>query len=84
MLLNEYINAQRGNATALADKIGVSLSYLSQLAAIDPEKRAALSPIRAVQIEEATDRLVTRQEMRPDDWHLIWPELRAATEKEAA
>ena len=28
-----------------------------------------------VAIEQKTGRIVTRQEMRPTDWHLIWPEL---------
>jgi DNA-binding transcriptional regulator YdaS (Cro superfamily) len=28
-----------------------------------------------VAIEQRTGRIVTRQELRPADWHLIWPEL---------
>lgn len=28
-----------------------------------------------VGIEKATGGVVTRQELRPDDWFLIWPEL---------
>ena len=74
MNLKEYIEAKRGNATALSEKIGVSLSYLSQLSV----EGAQISPIRAVEIEQATDRLVTRQELRPDDWQRIWPELAIA------
>lgn len=30
-----------------------------------------------VAIEKATDGKVTRKDLRPDDWHLIWPELKA-------
>lgn len=30
---------------------------------------------RCVAIELATDGKVTRQELRPDDWENIWPEL---------
>ena len=30
---------------------------------------------RCVQIEQATDGAVTRRDLRPADWHLIWPEL---------
>jgi DNA-binding transcriptional regulator YdaS (Cro superfamily) len=37
-----------------------------------------ISPERCVAIWEATDGEVTRQELRPEDWHKIWPELRAA------
>jgi len=29
-------------------------------------------------IETATDRAVMRWDLRPDDWHLIWPELKRA------
>lgn len=29
-------------------------------------------------IERATSGLVTRKELRPDDWHLVWPELAEA------
>jgi len=32
-------------------------------------------------IERATGGAVRRQDLRPDDWHLIWPEL---AEREAA
>lgn len=28
-----------------------------------------------VAIEQRTGKIVTRQELRPNDWHLIWPEL---------
>jgi DNA-binding transcriptional regulator YdaS (Cro superfamily) len=37
-----------------------------------------ISPKRCVQIEEATGGGVTRQEMRPDDWADLWPELKTA------
>jgi len=33
------------------------------------------SPENCVVIEKATGGQVTRQDLRPDDWHLIWPEL---------
>lgn len=32
----------------------------------------------AVCIERATERLVTRKELRPDDWGRYWPELAGA------
>jgi len=41
-------------------------------------------PKRCVVIESATGRQVTRQELRPDDWHELWPELiRPQTRKRA-
>jgi DNA-binding transcriptional regulator YdaS (Cro superfamily) len=33
------------------------------------------SPELAAMLERATGGVVTRQDLRPDDWHLIWPEL---------
>lgn len=33
------------------------------------------NPILCVAIERATCGAVTRRDLRPDDWHLIWPEL---------
>jgi DNA-binding transcriptional regulator YdaS (Cro superfamily) len=33
------------------------------------------SPENCVVIERATGGLVTRKDLRPDDWERIWPEL---------
>jgi DNA-binding transcriptional regulator YdaS (Cro superfamily) len=71
MDLKTYIAAERGRATALASKLGISPSYLSQLA----NGQAPASPERCVEIWRATDGEVTRQDLRPDDWDRIWPEL---------
>lgn len=30
---------------------------------------------RCANIEAATDKAVMRWDLRPDDWHVIWPEL---------
>ena len=32
-------------------------------------------PQQCVAIEQSTEGAVTRKDLRPDDWHLIWPEL---------
>jgi len=32
-----------------------------------------------VSIERATDGAVTRKDLRPEDWHEIWPELASDT-----
>ncbi|EOU1312217.1 transcriptional regulator [Klebsiella quasipneumoniae] len=50
--------------------MGISKSYLSQMAA----GKVAVSPARCIEIEKATGRMVTRADMRPDDWQKIWPE----------
>lgn len=74
MNLSDYIKESERKRTDLAKELGVGLSYLYQM-----EKGIrAVSPLRAVAIERATDGHVTRRDLRPDDWHLIWPELAAA------
>lgn len=85
MNLAEYIKAERGNAKALSVALDVSMSYLSQMAAGSVPTNAE----RCVQIERATNGAVTRRDLRPDDWHRIWPELvtrkhPAPVEKDAA
>lgn len=75
MDLKTYTNQLPHGATAgLAHKLGVSRVYLSQIAA--RQNGRLPSPALCVRIEEESDRVVTRQELRPDDWHEIWPELR--------
>lgn len=71
MNLKSYISeGQRGTASKLAVALGVSPSYLSQMASGD----TPISPERCVAIEQATDGTVTRKDLRPD-WEKIWPEL---------
>lgn len=72
MTLNEYFSSGgRGSAKDLAEKLVISSPYLFQIAS---GLRKA-SPTRAVQIEKATNGLVTRKDLRPNDFHIIWPEL---------
>lgn len=75
MDLKNYIDAlERGEAKKLATALGVSSSFLSQMAS----GRSPISPARCVEIEQATNKAVTRRELRPDDWERIWPELSAS------
>jgi len=71
MKLTKYKTLRRGNFKKLAEELGISLSHLSQYAA-----GAMASPERCVDIERATNGLVSRQDLRPKDWHRIWPELK--------
>jgi DNA-binding transcriptional regulator YdaS (Cro superfamily) len=72
MDLKTYIESKpRGTASKLAHELGISPSYLSQLASGD----APISPRRAVEIEQKTEGEVTRRELFPEDWNAIWPEL---------
>jgi len=71
MTLTEYVRARRGRLTALARAIDMSPIYLSQVV----NKGLRINPARCVAIEVATQGAVRRPDLRPDDWHLIWPEL---------
>ena len=72
MTLKEYIlKSDRGAAAILAEKLGISPSYLSQLAS----GKAPISVERAVEIWQLTDGVVTREEMFPDSYLAKWPEL---------
>lgn len=71
MNLKTYIQAERGNATALAQALGIPASFLSQMASGD----RAITPERAARIEVLTTGQVKRWDSRPNDWHDIWPEL---------
>lgn len=72
MNLKSYLaSLERGGSARFAEALDISASYLSQLGS----GTAALSPARCVTIERVTEGLVTRKELRPDDWKTIWPEL---------
>lgn len=60
-----------------------SLSKLAKLLDVSPSIVHAWATcgrpvpiIRCVEIEELTGGQVTRKQLRPDDWHQIWPDLR--------
>lgn len=72
MNLKQYTRTARGTAKELAEKLGISTSFLSQIAA----GTAPVSAERCVAIEQATKGAVMRWDLRPDDWPTIWPELR--------
>jgi DNA-binding transcriptional regulator YdaS (Cro superfamily) len=75
MDLRTYTNEMpRGGMAALAAAVGIKPIYLSQLAARQDGREP--SPALCVAIEAKTDFKVRRWDLRPKDWHLIWPELR--------
>ena len=70
-----------GGIAELAGRIGISTVYLQQLAAKRDGRKP--SPELSLSIERATDGRVTRSDLRPDDCHLIWPDLKAVASAEA-
>lgn len=74
MNLRDYLSTRpQGSSKLLAKRLGITAVYLSQLAS--PENKRVASAALCVSIERETERHVTRRDLRPDDWHLIWPEL---------
>lgn len=74
MDLRTYIStSELGTSKTLAESLGVSKSFMSQMIS----GKAPISIERCVEIEEATSGVVTRKDLRPNDWQKIWPELRA-------
>lgn len=55
----------------LAEKAGVNEQTLYQ----SLTGRGGFKPAECVRIERATDNELRRWDLRPNDWHLNWPEL---------
>ncbi|EHD9189861.1 helix-turn-helix domain-containing protein [Salmonella enterica] len=72
MNLKNYIKqSPTGEAKRLAECLGVSKSYMSQMIS----GLSAVNPERCVVIEKETAGVVTRRDLRPLDWARIWPDL---------
>lgn len=55
---------------ALAEAMGIRQSTISEW-----KKGERPIPVaRCVQIERLTDGKVSRKSLRPNDWHLVWPD----------
>lgn len=63
----------RGGVAELAVRLGIHPVYLLQLAARQNGREP--SPQLCVDIERETAGSVSRRDIRPGDWHRIWPEL---------
>lgn len=55
----------------LAQALGINEQFLYQCLS----GRRAMNPKQAVSVELATEGRLSRRMVRPNDWHLIWPEL---------
>lgn len=66
-----YLQDRKTSQAAFAQTLGVSQGLVCQWI----KGRRPISPERCVAIECATDGAITRQDLRPDDWQQIWPEL---------
>lgn len=48
------------------------------------KRRGQVPVAHCAAIEQATAAKVTRKDLRPDDWHVIWPELPGAAARTEA
>ena len=71
MELSTYLSREKGRAARLAKRIAKPPAYLSQIASRKRPAPPALVPA----LEALCGHEVRRWDLRPDDWHLIWPEL---------
>lgn len=72
MDLKTYID--QGGHGALARLAKMICAHVPDVSSWASGKRQ-VPVVRATAIELATEGAVTRRDLRPDDWHLIWPEL---------
>lgn len=71
MKLSDYLKQERGRTSRVAGLAAIAPAFLSHMA-------TGLRPVpaeRAADIEKACAFAVRRWDLRPDDWHRIWPEL---------
>lgn len=71
MTLDSYLSEPGRSNVGLAASLGVAAALVSQW-------RTGTRPVpieRCMPIERATGGAVTRIDLRPNDWWLIWPEL---------
>lgn len=71
MLISEYLTAERGRAASLARGLGVRPVVISRWC-------SGTKPVpieRCIAIERLTGGMVSRKDLRPNDWEAIWPDL---------
>ncbi|WP_327081139.1 transcriptional regulator [Polaromonas sp. CG_9.5] len=74
MELKKWVKLKHGRAKALAIFLKVPPSFVSKIVNGDkPVPFEHMAPIEAF-----TDRQVTRKEMLPNSWQVVWPELAQA------
>lgn len=72
-LLNYLNSLDRAAQTAYAQRCTTTVGYLRKAGST----REKIREIVCSRLEKESDGAVTRKFLRPDDWHIIWPELAA-------
>lgn len=78
--LKTWLSAERGRGVRLARHLHVPASFVSKMA--DGEKPVPVE--HGAPIEQFTERAVTRQQLFPNDWQRIWPELAESADTSTA
>ncbi|WP_430869651.1 transcriptional regulator [Cupriavidus basilensis] len=76
-----------GGPSKVARELGVEPPTISQWISLDTRRNRPVPTERMARLERLLRFQVTRQDLRPNDWHEIWPELVRAeptTTQEAA
>ena len=71
MNLAQYVGESRGRQTEIEKAIGCQPQLVWQWS----NGVRVVPLLRCIPIELATAGAVRRWDLRPDDWHVIWPEL---------
>jgi DNA-binding transcriptional regulator YdaS (Cro superfamily) len=76
MKLSEWLKLERGNTSRLARGINAHQPDVVRWAK-EPDEHdfRACPPAKCLAIENYTEKLVTRKELRPDDYWTIWPDI---------
>ena len=80
MNLSHWLRIKRGRQAELSRYLGIAPPQVSQW--ISGKK--GIPVFYVAKIEAFTGGDVTRKDMRPDDWHVIWPELAEENNEGAA
>lgn len=74
-----FAGIPRTDRDLFAERCGTTVAFLRNV--IYGQRRAGEK--LCVAIERESGGRVTRRDLRPDDWHLIWPELAEPAKEEA-
>lgn len=74
--LKSWLSAERGRSVRLARHLSVPPSFVAKMSEGDKPVPVA----HGAAIEQFTGGAITRQQLFPNDWQRIWPELQATTD----
>lgn len=70
-----FSSLSKDEKTDFATKCGTSVGYLT----VSISRKQLFKAELCVVIERVTNGLVTRKNLRPNDWAAVWPELNAVS-----